>query len=90
MKTEYPYGLGRDRRELSYYQSKDWMDKIKCIKKKFPDRKGEKSTHSRLNNALVFWIRSCTASSREIICAATQISERHWYDIRAKRRWKHI
>lgn len=90
MRTEYKYGLGKDQRELSYFQTKDWMDRIGGKRKYEHCVKGEKNGNARLTEKDVYVIRKSKAFTRKIVCWIFKITERHWYNIRAKKAWKHL
>lgn len=77
-------------RKLSYYQTKPWMDKIAKNRKYKNQAKGTFHPNSRLDEQDIFDIRSAAAGMRKWFCRFMNISERHWYMIRSKKRWVHI
>lgn len=77
-------------RKLSSYQQKPWMDKIAKNRKYFHQAKGEQHWGAKLTEKFVLLIRAATPSQRFKFCGLGGISERHWYLIRAKKRWKHL
>jgi len=77
-------------RKLSEYQQKPWMDQIAKNRKYLNPPKGEKNGNARLTEKSVLSIRECQAKGRVSACNYYGISERHWYHIRARQKWKHI
>lgn len=57
MRTEYPFGLGRDRRVLSRYQTREWCRHIASLKHNFTGRAGELNSNSKLTEHDVLMIR---------------------------------
>lgn len=89
MKTEYKYGLGSDRRELSYFQTKSWLNLISAIPKKFSNRKGMQNPNSRFDDALIEFISWIEIPAAEIK-RQIGMSERYVYMIRAEERRKKV
>ena len=76
-------------RHLSEYQQKPWMDKLNTIKKKWPDRSGEKNPNRKITELGVWAIRDHgekhSIKQWSIILG---ISERQIYKIKANKAWK--
>lgn len=72
------------------YQSKAWMKRISKFRKYKNQAKGEASGKARLNTRAVIQIMNAIAAARNFWCFEYSISERHWYHIRAGKRWSHL
>lgn len=77
-------------RKLSDYQRKPWMDRISKLRKYKNQAKGEDHGKAKINEVTVNWIRKASLSDRLMTCRLFSISERHWYHIRAGKRWSHL
>ncbi len=82
--------FGKGGRALSSYQQRDWMRSIGKKRKYLKQSHGEGHWNARLLEYDVMDIQSLPAEYREATCKLHGISERHWYLIRARKRWKHI
>lgn len=84
----------KGQRKLSFYQSKEWMDKIaKKRKYKWDFPKGEEHPRAKLNKATVNYIRSISIMTRFSAQATGEffgIHPSYVYHLRARYRWKHI
>lgn len=80
------------KRKLSVFQSKAWM-KFIAMKRQYKNQsKGESHYNARLKQADINRIRKSRKERkfRMKLCRYFRISERHWYMIRSKERWKHL
>ncbi len=82
--------MSKDGRFLSSYQEPAWMKKIGKLRKYANQAKGEKHWGVKLDEAQIQRIRNAPFDSRITLCAWFNISEGHWYAIRARRKWKHL
>lgn len=98
MRTEYKFGLGRDRRELSYYQTADWCRYISTLRKKISDRRGESHNAAKLTNEDVLFIRSFITMPRKLAAALAvefKIAVAYVYQLRKiengqYKKWRHL
>jgi len=78
------------KRRNGRYGTKAWMRRISKNRKYLNQAKGEQSGRAKIKEQDILWMRGCTAGMRSYCIRKYGISERHWYHIRAKQRWKHI
>jgi hypothetical protein len=84
-------GLGKDGRELSSFQSKEWMNKISKNRKYKNQAKGEGHWNHRLTYEQIESIREYFKDWPVPDTASLfGISIRHVYDILSRKKWKHV
>lgn len=85
--------LGKDGRELSYYQSADWLKKILKNRKYLSQPKGEKHWGVKITKDVAKEIQQLKVLTREMAASYAKkygLHPMYPYHIKAKRRWKHI
>lgn len=90
MKT---FGLGKDGRRLSLFQSKSWMDLIAANRKYENMPRGEKSARAKLKTWQVLAIRKLPILYRyaaQAIGSAWNVHPSYLWHLRARKKWKHI
>jgi hypothetical protein len=94
MKTEYKFGLGRDRRELSYYQSGEWMRAISQYRKGTGPGRGELHPRCKMKARYVLFIRGLESLSwavAEFYASFWRVTPEYLFQLRkTKKRWSHI
>jgi len=77
-------------RKFSRYQSKAWMKVIAKRRKYKNQARGEQNGNAKISKDSVLHIRRLDPAWRKWACKLYEISERHWYSIRARQKWRHI
>lgn len=88
--------LGKDGRELSYFQSPEWMKKI--FKERGWDTmpKGEKNVHHKVTEKWVRWLRGLpspiTRERMRKICSPVNLNPSYGYHLRNPnmKKWEHL
>ena len=86
---EYRFGLDKNRRRLTRYQSPEFMKQIAVLPRRFKNRKGEGNGNNKLTESHVRQIRN-SKESATMLANRYMISIRYVYILRAKKTWKHI
>jgi hypothetical protein len=98
MKTEYKFGLDKNRRELSYYQSAEWCRHISGLPRKKPNLCGENQSNTKLRAADVLFVRSFAVMPRALaseLAARFGVAVSYIYQLRKKlgggyKKWPHL
>jgi len=79
---DYPWGLGKDRRILTRYHSKEWMDYVISHQK---PRFGEKNGHCKLSKEQVEFIRRDRDHTGPYLAKMFGVTKAHIYRIQKNR-----
>lgn len=88
MKTEYKFGLGRDRRELSYVHTKEFMRSVVIPAQKI--RRGEANGNCKLSDEQIAEIRTDKTHTGPYLAKLYGVTKAHIYRIQKWRSRKEL